>query len=264
MHNFWPVKTYLFYIFNCHFSLKFASITVQVFQRNEHSKKYWFINSALQWFTVNHTLICNVFTPSGTDLLSQLSVSDQREVDSLNDEIKQLNQENKKALAERVKVRHLGVRGHVVVVIFCTVLGQLPRRTTPPVTTPTWQLPPQDDSPGGRLPRRTTPPQDDPPHDVSPGGWLPRRINVLYYHYYYYYLRGRRPQGESSGESRPRGSCPLGELSWYDFVHNIWDISTIICKSLRPPSIWVFIPVNTIYLIFSWNNIPYSQGFYPT
>ena len=41
---------------------------------------------------------------SGTDLLSQLSMGDQKEVDSLNDEIKDLNQQNKKALAERVKV----------------------------------------------------------------------------------------------------------------------------------------------------------------
>ncbi|XP_041476327.1 structural maintenance of chromosomes protein 3-like [Lytechinus variegatus] len=40
----------------------------------------------------------------GTDLLSQLSMGDQREVDSLNDEIKDLNQQNKKALAERVKL----------------------------------------------------------------------------------------------------------------------------------------------------------------
>lgn len=44
------------------------------------------------------------FSPAGTDLLSQLSMGDQREVDGLNDEIKDLNQQNKKALAERVKV----------------------------------------------------------------------------------------------------------------------------------------------------------------
>ncbi len=41
---------------------------------------------------------------SGTDLLSQLSVGDQREVDSLNDEIKSLNQQNKQALADRIKL----------------------------------------------------------------------------------------------------------------------------------------------------------------
>ncbi|XP_071792675.1 structural maintenance of chromosomes protein 3-like [Asterias amurensis] len=40
----------------------------------------------------------------GTDLLSQLSVGDQREVDSLNDEIKTLNQQNKQALADRIKL----------------------------------------------------------------------------------------------------------------------------------------------------------------
>ena len=40
----------------------------------------------------------------GTDLLSQLSVGDQREVDSLNDEIKMLNQQNKQALADRIRV----------------------------------------------------------------------------------------------------------------------------------------------------------------
>ncbi|PIK59377.1 putative structural maintenance of chromosomes protein 3 isoform X3 [Apostichopus japonicus] len=40
----------------------------------------------------------------GTDLLSQLSVQDQREVDRLNDEIKGLNLQNKKALNERIKL----------------------------------------------------------------------------------------------------------------------------------------------------------------
>ena len=36
------------------------------------------------------------------------------------------------------------------------------------------------------------------------------------HYYYYYYLRGSRPMGESSGGSRPRGSCPdtPAELSW--------------------------------------------------
>ncbi|XP_072027015.1 structural maintenance of chromosomes protein 3-like isoform X1 [Amphiura filiformis] len=43
----------------------------------------------------------------GTDLLSQLSVADQREVDQLNDEIKSLNQKNKEALAERIKLEGL-------------------------------------------------------------------------------------------------------------------------------------------------------------
>ncbi|KAJ8025935.1 Structural maintenance of chromosomes protein 3 [Holothuria leucospilota] len=40
----------------------------------------------------------------GTNLLSQLSVADQREVDRLNDEIKSLNAQNKKALNERIKL----------------------------------------------------------------------------------------------------------------------------------------------------------------
>ena len=40
----------------------------------------------------------------GTDLLSQLSVDDQREVDQLNDMITNLTSQNKSALKERVKV----------------------------------------------------------------------------------------------------------------------------------------------------------------
>lgn len=40
----------------------------------------------------------------GTDLLSQLGVDDQKEVDQLNDQIKQLTQENKDALKERIRV----------------------------------------------------------------------------------------------------------------------------------------------------------------
>ena len=40
----------------------------------------------------------------GTDLLSQLSVDDQREVDKLNDQIQFLTNENRSALKERVKV----------------------------------------------------------------------------------------------------------------------------------------------------------------
>ena len=41
----------------------------------------------------------------GSDLLSQLSVEDQGEVDKLNDNIKQLTQQNKEALTERIRVR---------------------------------------------------------------------------------------------------------------------------------------------------------------
>lgn len=40
----------------------------------------------------------------GTDLLSQLSVEDQREVDRLNDTIQQLTNENRKALTERIRL----------------------------------------------------------------------------------------------------------------------------------------------------------------
>lgn len=40
----------------------------------------------------------------GSDLLSQLSVEDQHEVDKLNDQIKQLTQQNKEALTERIRV----------------------------------------------------------------------------------------------------------------------------------------------------------------
>ncbi|XP_064600089.1 structural maintenance of chromosomes protein 3-like [Liolophura sinensis] len=40
----------------------------------------------------------------GTDLLSQLGVDDQKEVDQLNDQIKQLTQENKDALKERIRL----------------------------------------------------------------------------------------------------------------------------------------------------------------
>ena len=41
----------------------------------------------------------------GSDLLSQLSVEDQREVDYLSDQIKSLTQQNKEALTERIRVR---------------------------------------------------------------------------------------------------------------------------------------------------------------
>lgn len=41
----------------------------------------------------------------GSDLLSQLSVEDQREVDYLNDQIKNLTQQNKEALTERIRVK---------------------------------------------------------------------------------------------------------------------------------------------------------------
>ena len=40
----------------------------------------------------------------GTDLLSQLSVEDQKEVDRLNDQIHQLTSQNKDALKERIRV----------------------------------------------------------------------------------------------------------------------------------------------------------------
>ena len=40
----------------------------------------------------------------GTDLLSQLSVEDQREVDKLNDQISVLTNENRQALKERIRV----------------------------------------------------------------------------------------------------------------------------------------------------------------
>lgn len=40
----------------------------------------------------------------GSDLLSQLNVEDQREVDHLNDQIKQLTQQNKEALTERIRL----------------------------------------------------------------------------------------------------------------------------------------------------------------
>ena len=43
----------------------------------------------------------------GTDLLSQLSVEDQREVDKLNDQIAVLTNENRQALKERIRVRIL-------------------------------------------------------------------------------------------------------------------------------------------------------------
>ena len=40
----------------------------------------------------------------GSDLLSQLSSEDQREVDMLNDQIKTLTRENKESLKERIRV----------------------------------------------------------------------------------------------------------------------------------------------------------------
>lgn len=40
----------------------------------------------------------------GTDLLSQLSVEDQREVDKLNDQIAVLTNQNRQALKERIRV----------------------------------------------------------------------------------------------------------------------------------------------------------------
>lgn len=45
----------------------------------------------------------------GSDLLSQLSVEDQGEVDKLNDNIKQLTQQNKEALTERIRVSSKGL-----------------------------------------------------------------------------------------------------------------------------------------------------------
>lgn len=39
------------------------------------------------------------------DLLNQLSVTDQQEVDRLNDDIRRLTQENKEAFSERMRVR---------------------------------------------------------------------------------------------------------------------------------------------------------------
>ena len=41
----------------------------------------------------------------GTDLLSQLSVDDQKEVDQLNDQVTFLTNENRTALKERIQVR---------------------------------------------------------------------------------------------------------------------------------------------------------------
>ena len=42
----------------------------------------------------------------GSDLLAQLTVDDQREVDQLNDQIRDLTQENKVVLKERIRVRY--------------------------------------------------------------------------------------------------------------------------------------------------------------
>jgi structural maintenance of chromosome 3 (chondroitin sulfate proteoglycan 6) len=48
----------------------------------------------------------------GTDLLSQLSVEDQREIDSLNDEITNLSTGAKEALKERSRVSSQVLTGH--------------------------------------------------------------------------------------------------------------------------------------------------------
>ena len=41
----------------------------------------------------------------GTDLLSQLSVEDQKEVDQLNDQVTHLTNDNRTALKERIQVQ---------------------------------------------------------------------------------------------------------------------------------------------------------------
>ncbi|EDL94438.1 chondroitin sulfate proteoglycan 6, isoform CRA_c [Rattus norvegicus] len=46
----------------------------------------------------------------GTDLLSQLSLEDQKRVDALNDEIRQLQQENRQLLNERIKLEGIITR----------------------------------------------------------------------------------------------------------------------------------------------------------
>ena len=49
----------------------------------------------------------------GTELQSQLSVEDQRQVDYLNDQINRLTQENRQAWQERIKVRCVAVLGAI-------------------------------------------------------------------------------------------------------------------------------------------------------
>jgi len=44
----------------------------------------------------------------GTDLMSQLGADDQLEMDKLNDQIKQLTQQNKDSLKERIRVSGIG------------------------------------------------------------------------------------------------------------------------------------------------------------
>ena len=46
------------------------------------------------------------------ELLSQLSVADQREVDKLTDDIRRLTQSNKEAFSERMRVLHGDLHSH--------------------------------------------------------------------------------------------------------------------------------------------------------
>ena len=101
------------------------------------------------------------------------------------------------------------------------------RTTTPEENSPGddshLTTPPQDDSPGGRLPRRTTPPEDDSPGGRLPAGQLPRRTTPPQDKCPVLSLLLLLPPGESScggdvlrgvvrWESSP-GSYPPGELS---------------------------------------------------
>ena len=87
--------------------------------------------------------------------------------------------------------------------------GQLPRGRLPTDDSPGGLLPPEDDSPAGRLPRRTSPPEDD-----SLGGRLPRRTTPPEVIIIIIIIQDIYPAGESSsGGDVLRGSCPAGETS---------------------------------------------------
>lgn len=59
----------------------------------------------------------------GTELQSQLSVEDQRQVDFLNDQINRLTQENRQAWQERIKVSFIDYVNCEGQPYFCTVMS---------------------------------------------------------------------------------------------------------------------------------------------
>ena len=69
-----------------------------------HAPKERSLTSLLSSLESMKTTAQSLNAELGTDLLSQLSVDDQREVDELNDKIQSVTNENRRALNERIRV----------------------------------------------------------------------------------------------------------------------------------------------------------------